>query len=330
MRRRTYRMWLAVLLAVLAGSGQGVAQTQLARLCFLAFDPGSPEAPSARFAPFFKALSELGHVHGRTIAIDYLFPEGGSEPFSVLVEKCLRRRPDAIAVTSTPAALAAKAATRNVPIVMVSLADPVRTGLVASLAAPGGNVTGMSNMATELAAKRLSLLKEAVPRLTKVLVLTYLADPIARLQVEALKEAATSLGLSLVLQDVRSATDLPQAFDTGVSERANGLMTISASIFVVERASIAALAARHRLPAIYSHRLNVADAGGLLAYHIDETDVLKRAAGYVDRVLKGTKPADLAVQQPTKFEMVLNLKTAKALGLTIPPLVLAQADEVIE
>ena len=227
-------------------------------------------------------------------------------------------------------ARAAKTATRTIPIVMIALGDPVGTGLVDSLAQPGGNITGMSLMVPELAAKRLGLLKEAVPRLSLVLVLSYLTDPIAPLQVKALKEVAPSLGLTLQIRDIQTAEDLPAAFEAGVKERAEGLLTTAESIFRAERARVTELAARHRLPAIYPYSAFVTDAGGLMAYEIDDSDLHARAATYVDKILKGSKPSDLAVQQPTKFKLVLNLKTAKALGLTIPPSLLQRADQVIE
>jgi putative tryptophan/tyrosine transport system substrate-binding protein len=213
---------------------------------------------------------------------------------------------------------------------MIALGDPVGTGLVDSLAQPGGNVTGMSQMVSDLAAKRLELLKEAVPGISRVLVLSYLADPIAPPQVKALNEAARLLGVTLQVQDIRTANDLLAAFDTAASERADGLLTTAESIFVVERARVSELAARYRLPAIYPYSIQVTDAGGLMAYDTNYPDLLNRAATYVDRILKGAKPSDLAVQQPTKFALIINLKTAKALGLTVPHSLLTRADEVIE
>jgi putative ABC transport system substrate-binding protein len=242
----------------------------------------------------------------------------------------VRLQADIIAVTTTPAAQAAKSATRTIPIVMVSVGDPVGTGLVASLARPEGNVTGMSYMTTGLAAKRLELLKEAVPGISRVLVLSYLVDPIAPLQVTALKQAAPSLGVTLQIREIRTANDLPAAFADGVKGGADGLLTTAESIFRVERARVTELAARHRLPAVYPYTAMAAESGGLMAYLAVEEDLHRRAATYVDRLLKGAKPAELAVQHPTRFKLTINLKTAKTLGLTIPPSVLARADEVIQ
>jgi len=239
-------------------------------------------------------------------------------------------KPDLIAVTTTPAAQAAKKATDTVPIVMVALGDPQGTGLVNSLPRPGGNITGMSQMSSGIAAKRLALLKELAPKISRVLVLSFLVDPIAPLQVRTLTEAAPSLGVTLLVHDIRTAEDLPGAFDAAVSERAEGLLTTAESIFRAERARVTELAARHRLPAIYPYSAFVTDAGGLMAYDIADSELHARAATYVDRILKGAKPADLAVQEPTTFQLTINLKTAKALGLTIPPSLLQRADQVIE
>jgi putative ABC transport system substrate-binding protein len=213
---------------------------------------------------------------------------------------------------------------------MLALGDPVGTGLVDSLARPGGNVTGMSSMSVGLAAKRLQLLKEAVPGVLRVLVLAHLVDPIAPLQVKALQEVAPSLGVKLLIRDVRTADDVSAAFDAGAKERANGLLTTSGSIFFVQRARVLGLAARHRWPAIYPYSTFAADGDGLMAYDIGASDLYRHAAMYVDKILKGAKPSELAVQQPTTFKLVINLKTAGTLGLAIPPSVLLRADEVIQ
>ncbi|GLR83471.1 ABC transporter substrate-binding protein [Bradyrhizobium iriomotense] len=327
MRRREF-------IALLGGAvaWPRAAHAQLARhiprLCFLTFDPDASR--STRFGPFFEGLRDLGYVDGQTISVDYLSADGKGERFPSLAAECLRLRADIIAASTTPATQAAKKITRTIPIVMIALGDPVETGLVDSLAQPGGNVTGMSMMASEVAAKRLELLKEAVPEISRMLVLSYLADPIAPLQVKALEKAAHSLGVTLQIQDVRTADDLTAAFDAGARERAEGLLTTAESIFVAQRARVSELAARYRLPAMYPYTIQVADAGGLMAYDIDYADLERRAATYVDKILKGAKPSDLPVQQPTKFALVINLKTAKALGLTIPDSFLRRADQVIE
>jgi len=268
-------------------------------------------------------------VDGQTISIDYLSADGRGERFPALAADCLRLKADIIVVTSTPAAQAAKNATRTIPIVMMALGDPVGTGLVDSLARPGANVTGQSFMAPGLAAKRLELLKEAVPRITRVLVLSYLTDPIAAPQINELKTVAPSLGVQLQIREIRTVDDFPAAFEAGTRERAEGLLTTAESIFFVYRARVIELAARHRLPAMYPLRTFV-DAGGLMAYTHNSSDLYRRAASYVDRIFKGAKPADLPVQQPTTFELLINLSTAKALGITVPRSLLQRADEVIQ
>jgi putative ABC transport system substrate-binding protein len=316
---------LSLLAAPLAVEAQPAGKAP--HLCFLTFDPIATQ--SNRFDPFFQRLRDLGYVDAQTITIDYLSADGRGERFPALAADCLRLKADIIVVTTTPAAQAAKNATHTIPIVMIPLGDPVGTGLVASLARPGGNVTGLTFMASGLAAKRLELLKEAVPGISRVLVLTYLVDPIAAPQVKELESAARSLGVKLLVQDIRTADGLPAAFDAGARGRAEGLLTTAESIFVVQRKRVVDLAAQHRLPGLYPYR-GVVDSGGLMAYDSYTPDLLARTATYVDKIFKGAKPADLPVEQPTKFELVINLKTAKALGLTIPPSLLLRADEVIQ
>jgi putative ABC transport system substrate-binding protein len=326
MERRTFMALVSggLLAAPLAAEAQ---PGKIPRLCFLTFDPGTPQ--SSRFTPFFQGLRDLGYVDGRNIAIDYLSVDGQAERFPALAADCVRLKADVIVVTTTPGAQAAKNATRTIPIVLLALGDPVATGLVTSLARPGGNVTGVTQMSSGLAAKRLELLKEAVPRISRVLVLSYLVDAIAPPQVKELETAARSLGVKLLVQDIRTADDLPAAFDAGVRERAEGFLATAESIFVVQRKRVVELAAQHRMPGMYAYRL-VVDAGGLMAYDSYTAELQARAAIYVDKILKGAKPADLPIEQPTKFELVINLKTAKALGLTIPQSLLRRADELIQ
>src|SRR6266852_6071806 len=325
MERRTFMAMVSggLLTAPLAAEAQ---PGKIPRLCFLTFDPGTPQ--STRFTQFFQGLRDLGYVDGRSIAIDYLSVDGKAERFPALTADCVRLKADVIVVTTTPGAQAAKNATRTIPIVLHALGDPVATGLVASLARPGGNVTGVTQMSSGLAAKRLELLKEAVPRISRVLVLSYLVDAIAPPQVKELETAARSLGVKLLVQDIRTADDLPAAFDAGARERVEGFLTTAESIFVVQRKRVVELAAQHRLPGMYPYRLMV-DAGGLMAY--DPTSELQRRTEiYVERILKGAKPADLPVEQPTKFELIINRKTAKALRLTIPSSLLLRADQIID
>ena len=302
---------------------------KIPHLCFLTFDPGTLQSRSPRFDAFFDSLRELGYVNGQTISIDYLSAEGPDERFPDFVSECLRLNANVIAVSTTPAAQAAKRVTRTVPIVMIALGDPVGTGLVESIAKPGGNVTGMSLMVPELAVKRLELLKEAVPGISRVLVLSYLADPIAPLQVAALDKVAPSLGVTLLVRDIRAEADIAPAFDAGVREHVEGLLITAESVLVVHRVQISEFAARLKLPAVYPYSIQVTD-GGLMAYDVNIPELHRNAAFYVDKILKGAKPSDLPIQQPAKLSLVINLKAAKALGLTLPPSLFARADEVIE
>jgi putative tryptophan/tyrosine transport system substrate-binding protein len=328
MRRRAF-------LSLLGGTAAwpvaaGAQHQHIPRLCFLTFDPGNLRTRSPRFDGFFRGLESLGYVDGRTIDIRYLSADNNGERFPTLIDECLSLKPTVIAVTTTPAAHLLKKATSTIPIVMMALGDPLGTGLVDNLSRPSGNITGMSSMVPELAVKRLELLTELVPGISRVLVLSYLADPIAPLQVNAMEQAAASIGLTLQVWDSRIGEDIPVAFEVGTRERAEGLLLTSESMFIVHRTRVTELAARHRLPAVYPFVLPVREDGGLMAYAVRFPDLHASAAMYVHRILNGAKPADLPVQQPTKFELVINLKTAAALGLTIPPTLLARADEVIE
>ena len=297
------------------------------RLCFLTFDPGTLE--TTRFKPFFQALRDLGYVNGQTITIDYLSANGQGERFADLAADCVQLKADVIVVTTTPAAKAAKDATDSIPIVMYPLGDPVVTGLVASLNRPGGNVTGLTFMASGIAAKRLELLKEVVPKISRVLVLSYRVDPISGPQLDELENAATSLGVKLFIQDIRSADDIAAAFDAGVREGVKGILTTAESIFAAQGKRVVQLALEHKLPGMYPYRLMV-EAGGLMAFDSYSFSFQARTATYVDKIFKGANPRDLPIERPTKFELIINMRTAKTLGLTMPPSVIVRADEVIE
>jgi putative tryptophan/tyrosine transport system substrate-binding protein len=325
------RAFLSVLGGAAAWAVAAHAQHQrVPRLCFLTFDPGTLRTRSSRFDAFFQGLQNLGYEDGRTIEIRYLSADNNGDRFPTLIDECLSLKPAVIAVTTTPAAHLLKKATSTIPIVMMALGDPLGTGLVDNLSHPSGNITGMSSMVPELAVKRLELLRELVPGISRVLVLSYLADPIAPLQVKAMEQAAASIGLTLQVRDIWKGEDIPVAFEAGTSERAEGLLLTNESMFIVHRAHVTELAARYRLPAVYPFVLPVLESGGLMAYAVRAPDLHRSAAVYVHRILNGAKPADLPVQQPTKFELVINMKTARALGLSISPTLLARADEVIE
>ena len=325
LRRELLLLALVVALLPLPLGAQQTAHVP--RLCFLTFDPRP--AQGSRFDPFFERLRDLGYVDGRTIAIEYLSADGRGEQFPSLVDECLRSKPDIIVVTTTPVAQIVKKATSTIPIVMLALGDPVATGLVASLARPGANITGLTIMASGLSAKRLEVLKEAVSKISRVLVLSYLVDPIAAPQVRELKGAARSLGVKLLVQDIRTRDDLPGAFAAGAKWHADAVIPTAESLLVVEHKRIIELAAQHRLPAMYAYR-SIVEAGGLMAYDSFTPEFVARGATFVDRILKGAKPGELPVEQPTKVELVINLKTARALGLTMPAALLLRADQVVE
>ncbi len=316
-----------VALSVVAPAAEVRAAGKIARLCFLTFDPGTLQAN--RYGAFFEALRRLGYEDGKTIVVDYLSANGRAEQYPSMAAECVRLKADVIAVSTTPAAQIAKKTTRTIPIVMLALGDPVGSGLIGSLARPGGNVTGMSFMAPVLAAKRLEMLKELAPRISRVLVLTYMADPISAPQVERMKSAARKLGVTLQIHDIQSPDDIQAAFDAGAKDRAEGVLTTSESIFQVNRAKVIELTAKHKLPAIFTSQLFPPD-GGLMAYSANIPALYAGAALYVDKVLKGANPAELPAVQPSEFEFVINMKTAKALGIAIPQSLLLRANKLIE
>ena len=288
---RILRVAFLAILALLATPRADEAQQskKIPQLCFLTFDPGTLQTRSPRFDGFFQGLQDLGYVHGRNINISYLSADNNGDRFPTLIDECLSLKPDVIAVTTTPAAHLLKKATRTVPIVMVALGDPLGTGLVDSLSRPSENITGMSLMVPELAVKRLELLKELVPGISRVLVLSFLADPIAPIQVKAMEGAARSLGVTLQVQDIRTADDIPAAFAAASQAGAQGALITEESMFIVHRARVTELAARHKLPAVYPFLLPVTDASGLMAYTVKASELHRNAAAYVDRILKGAK-----------------------------------------
>ena len=305
---------------------------KMPRIGFLATAPfDTPEFREAR-DPFLQGMRELGYVEGQNIIIEYRSAEGKQERFTSLANDLVRMNVDLIVALATPHARAAQQATRTIPIVVPVMSDPVGDGLVASLARPGGNITGLTSLAPELTPKMLDLLSQALPGLSRVAALWHPGATSARTAGEtwkATETTAASLRLQLRLVEVPGADDIDSAFDSIDRERPEALLLVQSSMFFTERRRITALVAKHRLPSIFNAR-EYAALGGLMAYGASAAERFRRSATYVDRILKGAKPADLAVEQPTKFELVINLKTAKALGLTVPPLLLAQADEVIE
>ena len=290
-------------------------------------EPASPEEPN--IAAFRQALRDLGYVEGQTIAVEYRYAHGELERMREFAAELVGLTVDVIVAGSGPAALAAKHATQTIPIVMAGVGDPVGIGLVASLAQPGGNVTGLSLLLGEgFAGKWVELLTHADPKVSRVTYLRDPANPSTALYVPDLQRATHALGLTFQVLEVRELEQLDGVFAALSREPGSALIVMGEPRFFPHRSRIPALAAMHRLPAIYTFRVFV-DAGGLMSYGVSLSAMWRRAAYYVDRILKGTKPADLPVERPTKFELILNLKTAQALGLTIPPILLIQADEVI-
>ena len=284
---------------------------------------------AARTNAFRQGLNELGYTEGKNIVIEYRYAEGKFDRLPDLAAELVGLKLDVIVAAPTPSVLAAKKASATTPIVFASVVDPVASGLVASLARPGGNITGLTILGPELSGKRLELLKEVLPNVTRVAALWNSANPAQELIWKEMQAAAQELRLQLQSLEVRSANDFDIAFEAALRERAQALIPSGEPLINTQLKRIVEFAAKNRLPAMYAGP-EVVDAGGLMSYAPNYTDQYRRAAIYVDKILKGAKPADLPVEQPTKFEFVINLKTAKQIGLTIPPNVLARADRVIK
>jgi len=328
--KKRINLWLLATLFLGKVSLADAQQTgKILRIGFL--DDSTASSVVVRLETFRQELSKLGWIDGKNVAIEYRFAEGKLERLPELAADLVRLKVDLIVASGTPAVLAAKSATTTIPIVMSNTGDPVGAGLVASLARPGGNVTGFSSLASELNTKRLEILKDAVPKLARV---GFLRPPGAsitvNLQMKELRAAATALKLKLEeIETQRAAKGLESAFKTAKQKQVNAIMTTTGNLFFAERNRIVELAVKYRLPAIYPQDEFV-EAGGLMSYGADYDDLFRRAAVYVDKILKGAKPADLPVQQATKFEFVINLKAAKQIGLTLSPEFLSRANKVIK
>jgi len=326
-QNRKWAGFLALLGLLVWWMGMAEAQqpTKVPRIGYVQGRPGPRESDEA----FRRALKELGYFEGQNIIIEYRWGDTMEGSLPNLFAEVIRLNPDVIVTGSTPAVLAAKNATRTIPIVMTHSSDAVRDGLVASLARPGGNVTGLSIFAPELTGKRLELLKETVPKLSRVATIWNTANPGNTPLLKDMEVAARELGLKLQSVGVRNSDDLEGAFATIARSKAGALNVLSDSFMAINRTLITGLALKNRLPSIYPSDGYVR-AGGLMSYGLSLPAGFQRAAYFVDKILKGAKPADLPVEQPTKFEFIINLKTAKQIGLTIPPNVLARADRVIK
>jgi ABC-type uncharacterized transport system substrate-binding protein len=290
---------------------------------------GAPGQPNPLVDAFRGGLRDLGYVEGQNVLIDYRWAEGQEQRLPDAAADLVRLKVAVMVTPGTPATLAARTATRAIPIVMTNVGDPVGSGIVASLARPGGNVTGLSLLDAELDGKRIELLKEAVPHLSRLAIIWSANDPGMTLAFGRVETAAKALGFGLQNLAVREPAEFPRAFEAAGAGRADALFVTAQPFTNQHRAQILDLVAKHRLPAIYTLRSFV-DAGGLMSYGPSQTDQYRRAASYVDRILKGARPADLPVEQPTKFDLVINLKAARALGMTIPTGLLQRADQVIE
>jgi putative ABC transport system substrate-binding protein len=316
---------LALIVAAAPLAAETQQATKIPRIGYLSPRP----SPSSYDEAFLKGLRDVGYVAGQNIAIEYRWANWESDRLAPLAEELVHRKVDVIVSTGGSApTLAAKHATPVIPIVFVA-SDPVGLGLVPSLSRPGGNLTGVNILTTELNAKRLDLLKEAFPGASRVGVLANPGPPAYRVARRNLEYAARSLGLRLYIREVRSPNDLESTFAAMGKERVDALLVVNDPLLFAHRGRIADLAAKTRLPGIYEWR-EFSEAGGLMSYGADLAALYRHAATYVDKILKGAKPAELPIEQPTKFELVVNLKTAKALGLALPQSILVRADEVIQ
>jgi putative ABC transport system substrate-binding protein len=300
---------------------------KVARIGFLGNSTAALEANLV--GPFRDGLRELGYEEGRDIVIEYRWADGRYERFPALIAELIALKVDAIVTAGTPASLAVKKATTTIPLVMVAVGDPVATGLVASLARPGGNITGLTSISVEMEGKRLELLREVVPKVSHIAVLWNAASPIQVIEEGEVRAAARVLGIKMLSLGVRTREEIDDALATIIRERPDALLVLADRLFLHHRTRIMDFAAQERLPGVHAYR-ELVEAGGLMSYGPSYADMHRRAAAYVDKILKGAKPADLPVERPVKFELVVNLKAAKALGLTIPPSVIFRADEVIE
>jgi putative tryptophan/tyrosine transport system substrate-binding protein len=326
MNRKIFCFALGAMLFALCSSVEPQQPKKVPRIVYLAASPAAANA--GRLAAFRQGLREIGYVEGENILIEDRYAEGKFDRLPALAAELVRLKVDVIITAGPPVTRAVKEATATIPVVMAQDGDPVGNGFVASLARPGGNITGMSQLAAEISGKQLELLKETVPKLSRVAVLGTSTRPG---NAQALKEtelAAGTFGVRLQYLDVRGPKDIETAFREARQGRAGAVLVLQSPVFTSQRTQVAELAAKTRLPAIYP-QTEYTEAGGFMCYGVNTPDLFRRAAYHVDKILKGAKPADLPIEQPTKFELVINLKAAKQIGLTIPPNVLARADRVI-
>jgi putative ABC transport system substrate-binding protein len=324
MGKKVIRLALGAVLLALSFPAEAQQPKKVPRIGIL-----RPTSPPDPLIPFLQGLRDLGYVEGKNIHIEYRYAEGKLDRLPELAAELVGLKVDVIVVAANPSVEAAKKATRTIPIVMALGTEPVESGLIASLARPGGNVTGLATLNPELAGKRLEILKEAVPGLSRVAVLRNANNPITEPQLRETRAAAQALRIELQLLEVRGPKDLESAFQAGAKGRVGAVIVLADFMAREQQKNIVALSAKSRLAAMYPNGEAVI-AGGLMSYGADNPDMHRRAATYVDKILKGTKPEDLPVERPMKFEFIINLKAAKQIGLTIPPNLLARADRVIK
>jgi putative ABC transport system substrate-binding protein len=327
MKKAAVPILVAVILLTVAVVTEAQQPTKVPRIGYLSAT--SPFANVTRIEAFRQGLRELGYVEGKNIVIEWRYAEGKLDRLPALAAELVRLKVDVIVTSGLGSTRPANEATNTIPIVMTQDPDPVGNGFVASLARPGRNITGLSTLSPELSGKRLELLKEIVPKLSHVAVLGTSTNASTAQALRETELAAGALAVKLQYLDVRGPKDIEAAFRAASKERADAVLMLGGPVIASQRTQIADLVVKSRLPAIYESGTNV-EAGGLMAYGVSRTDLARRAAAYVDKILKGAKPGDLPVEQPKKFELIINLKAAKQIGVTIPPNVLARADRVIK
>ncbi len=320
------KIFLWLLTTTVLGTAAEAQLPKIPRIGFLSTT--SPSNVPTRLEAFRQGLRDLGYVEGKNVVIEYRYAEGNIDRLPTLLDELVRLKVDVIVASGPSPTRAAKKATATIPIVMTWDYDPVGNGYVASLARPGGNITGLSTLAPEISGKQLELLKEIVPKLSRVAVLGTSTVPGNAEALRATELAAEALKVQLQYLEIRDRKDIETVFQAARKGRADAVLALASRVLLTDRTQVAELAVKSRLPAIYGEREHV-EAGGLMTYGVSISDLFRRAATYVDKILKGAKPADLPVEQPKKFEFIVNLKAAKQIGLTIPPNVLARADRVI-
>jgi putative ABC transport system substrate-binding protein len=318
---------IAFVLVVVGAVAQAQQPNKIPRVVFLSVQP--PSFLSARFDAFRHGVRELGYTEGKNVVIEYLHGDGSQDRLPAVMAEIIRRQTDVIVTGGSQATRAAKQGTSTIPIVMAQDNDPLGAGFVASLARPGGNVTGLANLTAELTGKQLELLKEILPKLSRLAVFSDETEPGNPRSLKEAETAAKGFGVEVFYMDVQVPKDIEPAFRAASNKRAQALLVMPSPVMNQRRKEIVVLAAKSRLPAIYPRAEYVED-GGLMMYGVNTNDLFRRAGIFVDKILKGAKPADLPVEQPIKFDLLFNLKAAKQIGLTIPPNVLARADRVIK